>query len=357
MITPFQLLSPKPAAKIFIACWLAVVALSSASPARAAESPTQAELPPPWVFVSPDSISFAVMRANPDDEGVRSLLDTAWKSIKASKGSATGGFTGLLLKAIQGDDGNGLMSFLPLQLVRSDTMDAATGQPHPTIAVTVSGWRGLQMPLYFMMSRDKNGKAYPTKDLEDATLVLREGWQDPTRSHVLTRIKGTFVSFPTIDKAKSCVTQLASKAPARPKGTLAELLDGLDASRDTYGVLLNRQGSLLKFLSWLNRQDVAHAQSVVGVQRMNEVVSTISSMTWEGDLISDNEIAFSLVFRTESPDARRKVADLLKDVREVLNSYGRAGEMRTTGLGSELHVEFDMVGYKDMLESYIHRSF
>lgn len=327
------------------------------SPLLAAESPTRSELPHPRAFIAPETISFAVFCARPEDQGVRSLLDTAWQGIKGSKKGATSGFTGILLKAIEGRKDNGLLSFLPLQLVRSDTMSPDSNEPNPTVAVTVTGWSGLQMPLYFMMSRDKQGKPYPTKDLDDATLVLREGWQDPRRSHVLTRVKGTFVSFPSVDLAERCVKALASKNVPQPKGEVASLLDNINTQSDTYGVLLNRKGSLLSFLRWLNKQDVAQAENAVGKDKMSSVVSGISSMTWEGDLVSDNEIAFNIVFRAKSPQARKEVAELLKSVREVLSRYGRAAEMRTTGMGNELLVDFTMVGYKEMLEGYIKSSF
>lgn len=328
----------------------------SASPARAAESPTQLEVPEPWVFINPDSISFAVVHARQDDEGFRALLDTAWNGLKNSKSPATTGFMGILLRVIQGDKSNALISFLPLQMVRVDSLDPETSLPHPTLAVTVSGWGGLQTPFYAFMSRDKDGNSYPTRDLEDATLVLREGWQDPTRSHVLTRVKGTWVSFPTVEKAEQAVKAMTSKNPARPRGELSELLGGLDTGRDTYGVLLNRKGSLMKFLSWLNKGEVARATAAVGAERMDQVISRVSSMTWEGDLVSDDEMNFQLRFRTESPEARKELNALLKDVREVLNGLGRAGEMKTTGIGSELHMDFTMIGYRNMVNDYISRS-
>lgn len=337
--------------------WLALILLMAvvlmSSPARATESPTQLEMPKPWVFINPDSISFAVIHARPEDLGVRALLDYAWSGLKDSKSPATKGLMGLLLRVIQGDNTNALVSFLPLQMVRVDSLDPETAQPHPTLAVTVSGWGGLQTPFYAMMSRDEDGNAYPTKDLEDATLVLREGWKDPTRSHVLTRVKGTWVSFPTVEKAEVAIKKLASKEGAPPKGELGELLTTLDSGRDTYGVLLNRKGSLMKFLSWLNKGEVARATAVVGQERMDKVMSKVTSMTWEGDLLSDNEMNFYIRFRTESPEARKELATLMKDVREVLNSLGRAGEMKTTGIGSELQVDFTMVGYRDMVSNYI----
>ena len=67
-------------------------------------------------------------------------------------------------------------------------------------------------------------------------------------------------------------------------------------------------------------------------------------------------MAFFLRFRTASPEARKELGVLLKDVREVLNGYGRAGEMRTSGIGSELQVHFTMIGYRDMITSYINGS-
>lgn len=343
----------KPDKFLWVVLMILIAMVMMGSPARATESPTQLDIPKPWVFINPDSISFAVVHARPEDEGVKALLDNAWKGLKASKSPATQGFMGLLLRVIQGENTNALISFLPLQMVRVDSLDPETNQPHPTLAVTVSGWGGLQTPFYAMMSRDKDGKAYPTKDLEDATLVLREGWTDPTRSHVLTRVKGTWVSFPTVEKAEVAVKKMAAKDPAPPKGELSELLTTLDAERDTYGVLLNRKGSLMKFLSWLNKTEVARATAAVGQERMDKVMSRVTSMTWEGDLLSDNEMNFFIRFHTESPEARKELAALMKDVREVLNTLGRAGEMKTTGIGSELQVDFTMVGYRDMVNNYI----
>jgi hypothetical protein len=345
-----------PEGVLWLLAFMVLVTVLLAGPARAAEPPTKLDLPQPWVFLNPDSISFAVIHARPEDAGFRSLLDTAWQGLKSNNSPATTGFMGILLRVIQGNNSNGLISFLPLQMVRVDSLDPVNDQPHPTLAVTVAGWGGLQTPLFTMMSRGKDGNPYPTKDLEDATLVLREGWEDPTRSHVLTRVKGTFVSFPTVAKAETAVKALAAEKPTPPKGEISTLLTGLDAERDTYGVLLNRKGSLLKFLTWLNKSDMARAAAVVGEERLNSVVAQVLSMTWEGDLISDDEMSFFIRFRTQSPEARKELAVLMTDVREVLNEYGRAGEMTTTGVGSELQVDFTMVGYRAMINNYISSS-
>lgn len=357
-----MLLAAKPTCSSRATSWLrsmrqlplALLLLASlSSPALAAESPTSLEIPQPVVFLQPDSISFAVLQARPEDEGFQKLLDTAWQGLQQSKSGATSGFMGVVLKVIQGQHSNALMSFLPLQMVRVDSLDTKTGLPHPTMAVTVSGWAGLQVPLYSMMTRNPEGQPLPTKDLEEATLVLREGWKDPTRSHVLTRVKGTIVSFPTVEKAESVVKAMASPSPATARGAIHDLLQTLDTQHDTYGVLLNRQGSLLRFLTWLNKSDVSRAIEAVGQDRMQRVIDTISSMTWEGDLRSDDEMGFFLRFHTSSPEARKELAALLKDVRGVLDRYGRAGEMRTTGMGNELHVDFTMVGYREMMTSYL----
>lgn len=340
-----------------LALTLACLLTLMTGPARAAESASKLELPEPWTFLSADSISFAVIRAQADDVGFRSLLDTAWKALKSADSPANKGFLGYILKVVGGDKGNGLMTFLPLQMVRVDALDSNTSLPQPTLAVTVAGWPGLQQAFYTFMSRDEDGKAFPTKELDDATLVLREAWEDPTRSHVLTNVNGTFVSFPTIGKAEATVKLLASEKPARPKGEVSELAAGLDVTRDTYGVLLNKKGSMLKFLRWLNKVDVSRAETAVGVERMENVLAKVSSMTWEGDLVSDDEMRFLIRFNTNSPEARKELAEILKEVRGILDEYGRAGEMQTTGLGNELNVQFTMVGYRDMLTSYISNAF
>lgn len=323
----------------------------------AAESPTQLEIPDPAIFLSKDTISFAVIHARPDDAGFKSLLDTAWEGIRGVDTTSSNPFIKMVLKAIEGRHSNALMSFLPFQLVRADSLGNEATKPHPTLAVTVAGWPGLQQIFFSGMAANGGGEAYPTKDLEEATLVLRKGWEDPSRSRILTRVDGTFMSFPTMEMAERLVDRFAKRNANNPGGELGELYATLDTSHDTYGILLNRQGSMLRFLRWLNKHDVYSAEQAVGHDRMKKVLSQVQYLTWEGDLVSDDEMRFLIRFGTSSKEARKELTSLLKDVRGVLDQYGRAGEMQLTGLNNELMVNFTMTGYRAMLKSYLKNNF
>lgn len=323
----------------------------------AAESPTQLEIPDPAIFLSPDTISFAVIHARPEDPGFKALLDTAWEGIRGVDTTSSNPFIKIVLRAIEGRHSNALMSFLPFQLVRADTLGSDATKPHPTLAVTVAGWPGLQQIFYTGIASDGDGKAHPTKDLEEATLVLRKGWEEPSSSRILTRVDGTFMSFPTLQVAERMVNRFAKQNSSNPGGELGDLYTTLDTTRDTYGILLNRQGSMLRFLRWLNKHDVYAAEQSVGAEKLKKVLNQVEYLTWEGDLVSDDEMTFLIRFGTTSKEARKELTAVLKDVRTVLDQYGRAGEMQLTGLDDELIMNFTMTGYRAMLKSYVENNF
>lgn len=341
--------------KISLVTLLCTLSLLCA-PSYSAESPSQLEIPNPAIFLSPDTISFAVIQAHPDDAGFKALLDSAWAGVRGVDTSSSNPFVKLVMRAIEGRHSNALMSFLPFQLVRADSMGSG-GKPHPTLAITVAGWPGLQSLFFSGISADKSGKQYPTKDLEEATLILRKGWKDPTRSHVLTRVDGTFMSFPTVSRAEKSVNRFATKNTSNPGGYIGELYQSLDTNHATYGVLINKKGSMLKFLRWLNKHDVGAAEQAVGAERMAKVMKEVRSLTWEGDLVSDDEMKFLIKFQTTSKAARKDLTKVLKEVRTVLDQYGRAGEMQATGLDSDLILNFSMTGNRAMLKRYFKNNF
>lgn len=338
-----------------IAAALLVVTTVSASLAQTSTS--KLEIPEPAIFLTPDAVSMTVVRARPEDEGFRSLFDTAWKALAGANGVGSNFLYKAVLAKIKGDDSNAFSALLPAQFVRVDSLAPEAQEPHPTTVTTISGWPGVQAFWYTMQDRASDGTKAPKVELDDATLILRDGYQDPTKGRVLTRLDGTIVSFPDEKKAKYAVARYVKNRTNCPNEEFGELLAGLDTSHDTYGVLLNKRGSALKMLRWLNKGDVARAEQAVGKDRMAAILETVHSMTWEGDLISDDEVKFLLKFRTTTPEARKELAAMLKDVREVLNSYGRAGKMETTGLDNELYVNFEMTGYRNMLVGYIDRNF
>ncbi len=335
--------------------WLLLL-LFWASPGLAAESPQKVELPPPEVLVTPDAISLAVVQARPDDEGFRALLKTAWEGFQGVSGQGTNSFLKVVLRAIQGDDPYGLSSFLPVQAVRVDQL-GPQGKPHPTLAVTVAGWPGLQTFFYTGLAHNHQGQKYPTQDYEAATLVLRDGWEDPTASRILTRVKGTFLSFPTIDQAETVIERLDKQDASLAQTALTQALTGLDTQADTYGVILNRNGSMLKFLLWLNQYDVGRVIERVGRQRMDEVLEEVTLLAWEGDLQSNDSLRFLARFETTSKEARQALREVLLEAAEVLREHNRAGELQVTGLRNQVLVDFTMVGYRRTMLGYIRGNF
>ncbi len=314
-------------------------------------------IPDPTLFLSNDTISFAVLSARADDIGFREILDITWSGLQNAQGSAAAPFMKFLLKAIQGhqgDEQNALISFLPMQMVRADALPPNETVPNPTIAVTVAGWPGLQQLFLTGMSRSNEGEQFPSEKTEHATLIFREGWGEPGTARVLTRLAGTFVGFPDRERALKGTELLAkNNTSSVPKSKVKDLLSDMDTSRNTYGVLLNRDGSLLNFLRWLNSSDTARAEAKVGPERLNAVLEQVEAMTWEGDLLTADEFEFHLRFFTTSEEARRELTEVLKEVRGVLDDYGRAGEMQATGLDKDVYVVFTMVGYREMLQNYL----
>lgn len=321
------------------------------------ESTSKLAIPEPAVFLTPDAVSLTVVRATAEDEGFKSLFDTAWKALAGGKRVGSNFLYKAVLAKIQGDRSNAFSGLLPAQFIRVDSLAPEASEPHPTTVTTISGWPGIQALWYMMQDKGSDGKTLPKVELEQATLILRDGHEDPAKGRILTRLDGTIVSFPTTEIAKTAVNRYTKNVTSAPNKEFGELLSSLDTSRDTYGVLLNKRGSALRLLRWLNKVDVARAEQAVGADRLNAVLEQVQSMTWEGDLVSDDEVKFLLKFRTTTPQARKELADLLKDIRQVLNSYGRAGKMETTGLDNELYVNFEMTGYRDMLVGYIDRNF
>lgn len=319
------------------------------------QTPSRVELPPPEAFVSEDSISIAVIHARPEDAGFRALLSTAWQSLSQRRPDDVNPLFSLVLGFFNNQpQGQGLASFLPLQAVRVDSL-GADGQPHPTIAVTVSGWAGLQNLFYGGLLSGGEG-AFPTRDYRSETLVLREGWEDPTQAKILSRVRGTFINTPSLEKSHAVIDRLQAGTTSLPDNRLTELFSSLDRGRDTYGAILNREGSLLTFLYWLNQGDVGRVHQTVGKERLEQVLKGVRSMAWEGDLVSDNQIDFLVRFDTESVEARKQVAEVLKQARDVLAERGRAGDLQISSLHNQVIVNFSMVGYRGALQAYINRS-
>ncbi|MCA9791175.1 MAG: hypothetical protein KC910_05245 [Candidatus Eremiobacteraeota bacterium] len=337
---------------VILTLWLLM-----AAPAFCQEANEPRAIPAPESLVTSDAISLAVVEARTEDKGFQALLQAAWEAFGGVSGDGANPFLKYVLRAIQIQRGsNALASFLPVQCIRVDSL-GEDGRPHPMLAVTVAGWPSLQEIFYSGLTHDSLGAPYPTKDYEAASLVLREGWEDPTRSRILTRYKRTFISFPTVAKGELILQRLDKGDATMPDTRLTRALVDLDRSKDTYGAIVNQKGSLLKFLYWLNKHDTQQIIEKVGKDRLNEVLEGVELMAWEGDLVDDNTLEFLIRFETNSQESREAVKEVLLQAREVLEEYGRAGALQVTGIENEVIVNFTMLGYRDMITSYIKNSF
>lgn len=343
--------------RLILALLCSAFLLTLSGTAVADSSTSRLKLPEPKIFLTPDTVSLFVVRANPEDEAFRALFNTAWEALSGPRGAGSNWIYRVILSKIQGEDSNTLGSLLPAQYVRIDSMDDNSDEPSPTTATTVSGWPGLQAIWYRAQGKASNGGNLPTVELGDATLILREGYEDPRLGRVLTKLDGTIASFPSPKLARYAVKRWADDVTTSPDEEMESLLSSIDRNHHTYGVLFNRRGSVIKFLRWLHKGDVGKAEAAVGSERFNRVIKEVLSMTWEGDLLSDNELQLAIRFRTTSPEARKELTDMLKDIRDVLDEYGRAGKMEASGLDNELYVDFRLVGHKGMLTRYIETNF
>ena len=336
---------------------IGLILLSLYGFAVADNSTSRLKIPEPKLFLNPDTVSLFVVRANPDDDAFRALFNTAWESLSGPRGAGSNWIYRAILAKIQGEDSNALSSLLPAQYIRIDSMGEGASEPWPTTATTVSGWPGLQALWYRAQGKGDGGEDLPTEELGDATLILRQGSEDPTLGRVLTKLDGTIASFPSARLARYAVKRWVKNDTQSPDPEMESLLSSIDTNHHTYGVLFNQRGSVVKFLRWLHKGDVGKAEAAVGTERFERVTKEVLSMTWEGDLLSDNELQLAIRFRTTSPKAREELTTMLKDIRAVLDEYGRAGKMEATGLDNELYVDFRLVGHKGMLKRYIEDNF
>lgn len=323
-------------------------------PARASvEPPRRVPFPNPEVFLERESVCLAVVHARPQDEGFQALVSHVWTVLQGRSLFALPPLYAVLLQTMGGGaEGEGLLSFLPVQLIRVDRL-GADGRPQPTFAVSVSGWPGLQGVFYSSLTTGADGTPWPTRLYRGETLVLRPGWEDPTRSQVVARVNGTFLNCPTPDRARAVVDALADPRPSPPQTSLLYACQRLDRSQDTWGVLVNREGSLLPFLEWLNELDMERVRSEVGAAELEAAAARVRWMSWEGDVASEDQVDLRVRFQTDTPDGAEQVARVVQKARGTLAKYNRAGHFQVGATGTEVDVLFSMVGFRTAVQSFV----
>jgi len=326
---------------------LLVSAVAWADPPK--PPPAADKMPPITMLLDAKTVSVGVVHARPEDEGFKSLFATAWDSIKTRTGGS-GSALDMISSFLGRSTTNILLQLLPFQMVRIDHFDDK-GNDKPSFMVTMSGFQGLQGIFYAGLLNDKDGKPYETERIGKETVVIRaKPEQKREEAMVLARVDGSFYGFADLETAHRVLEKKAT-----PNPELTKTLALVNQDQDTYGVLLNRQNSVLRFFEWVNRRDFEGVKVAVGEEKLNKLFEHVTLVTWQGDLISDDRMDMQVRWRTDAPEMAEQLEDVLSVARKALADRGRTGEIRITTVDTEVLLDIQFTGYRKMLQDYIAR--
>lgn len=300
-------------------------------------TPAAQAFPSPERLLERDAVSVAVVQARPDDPGFRALLQNAWKSMRSRELPP---FLAMALRLMgRGSEEEGLLSFLPAQAVRVDRL--TEGRLEPTFAVSVTGWQGLQGQYFHSLTKDAEGEPWPTRTSSGQTLVVRE-------KDVLARVEGTFLHCPTPERAEAAVRALTAANPQPPQTRLLYALQRAERDSDLYGVMLNQDAGVLRFLEWLE---------IVDLERLGDDLPDLSThvllMAWDGDLVDDDELRLHARFETDGPEAADRLAQVLHEARGEFTRRKRLGHWQVGTSGSEVDLRFSLVGFREAVQGFV----
>lgn len=316
-------------------------------PVSAGETSTSKMVANPFQWMDDSTVAWGVVQARKEDVGFKALLKTAWQEMRntSSANSWLNMMNSFLSTAKQEDV---LLGFLPFQGVRVDRLDAS-GQDHSGTMVSIGGWPGLQSLFWGTLLNDPSGKPYRSEFINGQTLVLRpKPGQKPEEGPAVARVRGNFYAFSDPTTAKSCLNQTG---PAGAAYDIAKSLDTKD--QDTYGVVINRQDSLVRFFIWVDRYDYDAVAQAYGPDKLKEDINKVKHLTWTGDLKDDDVMEFEFRFVTGSEDHAEAVGEMLKQARRALKARGRAADLQLTTLRNDVIVRVQMIGYRQLLQNYL----
>lgn len=306
-------------------------------------------MPPISIMLDAKTVSLGVVHARPDDEGFKSLFGTAWEALKSRTGGS-GSALDLVASFLGRSATNMLIQFLPFQFVRIDHFDDQ-GRDKPSYMVTLSGFQGLQGIFYGTLLTGPDGKPFETEKIGKETVVIRaKPGQKREEALVLARVNGTFYGFADLETAHRV---LEKKTAANPD--LTKTLGLVNQEQDTYGVLLNRQNSVLRFFEWANRRDFEAIKTSIGEEKLNKLFEHVTLVTWTGDLISDDRMDMQVRWRTDSAESSEALEEALSVARKTLADRGRTGEIRLTTVDTEVLLDIQFTGYRKMLQDFLGR--
>ncbi|MBT9586192.1 hypothetical protein IV102_22820 [bacterium] len=330
-----------------IVLWL-FMTLVLVSPLPGEDNPSRRPIPDPTSLASSNSLSLFVVSARPEKAGLRQLFKTALNGTDSQGGPASMG--SLMSDVIsRQNQQNLIMAALPLQWVRVDQPDSQ-GRLRTLTVLSVSGWQGMQALFYQGMLA---GKVLETRRHRGEVIVLRPGWQNPEDLMVMARSQGSFVNCATPELARQTIDRLLDRPSPPGHGPLWDAYAGLCKTRDIYGAAVNRNGSLLRLISWAGRSITARIRREVGAQNFDRIVATVRVATLEAEVISDDQIDLELRFSTATPSQIDDLKMVWLTAQHELKSLDRLSQFRATPLPSGLLVNLSITGFRGDVSRFL----
>lgn len=310
-----------------------LLALSSAAVAE-----RRNDIPDPALLPEPDSFSIAVVSFRPENEAIKSLLEVALNSITSGEAKLPESMQDVTNYLSRNNRADLLFEGLPFQAVRVDKMNGSAALP--AYAVTLAGWRGLQVQVFNSLSAGPEGKAFPVEAYGRTDLVKRD-------NGVLCRLNGTFLFSDLEARVKQAVDRLSAKSPEPANGALLEAYKALPRTSDAYGVALNKNGEFSALLKSLDNEHVRKVREKVGSERLEKAVANTRKAVWKVDVVSGDRAEFEGVL-TLDPSQVSEVASMLEEGRANLDTAKIVDVAITPGKDT-VTVKAAVVGLKDLL--------